>query len=114
MFPTCSSPEAVIKRFEGRYHAVDSRGVAEYIKALVATNAIAEYLPDEQSGKPASLPTLVLIYFSYLLMTICMHYLWFCLQTRAALILLLGSRWNFKHFNTTDLHLVNISFNHAG
>lgn len=63
-FPSCSSPEAVIKRFEGRDHAVDSRGVAEYIKALVATNAIAEYLPDEQSGKPASLPTLVLIYFS--------------------------------------------------
>lgn len=53
------NPEAVIKRFEGRDHAVDSRGVAEYIKALVATNAIAEYLPDEQSGKPASLPTLL-------------------------------------------------------
>ncbi|XP_074367883.1 ATP-dependent zinc metalloprotease FTSH 11, chloroplastic/mitochondrial isoform X1 [Apium graveolens] len=53
------NPEAVIIRFEGRNHAVDSRGVAEYIKALVATNAIAEYLPDEQSGKPASLPTLL-------------------------------------------------------
>ncbi|KAK1399459.1 ATP-dependent zinc metalloprotease FTSH 11, chloroplastic/mitochondrial [Heracleum sosnowskyi] len=53
------NPEAVIKRFEGRDHTVDSRGVAEYIKALVATNAIAEYLPDEQLGKPGSLPTLL-------------------------------------------------------
>lgn len=53
------NPEAVLKRFEGRDHAVDSRGVVEYIKALVATNAIAEYLPDEQSGKPSSLPTLL-------------------------------------------------------
>ncbi|KAF5959001.1 hypothetical protein HYC85_000210 [Camellia sinensis] len=53
------SPDAVIRRFEQRDHAVDSRGVAEYIRALVATNAIAEYLPDEQSGKPSSLPTLL-------------------------------------------------------
>ena len=54
------SPESVIKRFEQRDHAVDSRGVAEYLRALVVTNAIAEYLPDEQSGKPSSLPTLVI------------------------------------------------------
>ncbi|XP_052194238.1 ATP-dependent zinc metalloprotease FTSH 11, chloroplastic/mitochondrial [Diospyros lotus] len=53
------SPEAVIRRFEQRDHVVDSRGVAEYIRALVATNAIADYLPDEQSGKPSSLPTLL-------------------------------------------------------
>ncbi|KAL6320729.1 hypothetical protein AAG906_008729 [Vitis piasezkii] len=53
------SPESVIKRFEQRDHAVDSRGVAEYLRALVVTNAIAEYLPDEQSGKPSSLPTLL-------------------------------------------------------
>ncbi|KAG5558777.1 hypothetical protein RHGRI_008659 [Rhododendron griersonianum] len=53
------SPEGVIKRFEERDHAVDSRGVAEYIKALVVTNAIAEYLPDEQSGRPSSLPSLL-------------------------------------------------------
>ncbi|KAL7183647.1 hypothetical protein ACSBR2_025936 [Camellia fascicularis] len=53
------SPEAVITRFEQRDHAVDSRGVSEYIRALVATNAIAEYLPDELSGKPSSLPTLL-------------------------------------------------------
>ncbi|OMO50029.1 Peptidase M41 [Corchorus olitorius] len=53
------SPEAVIKRFEQRDHAVDSKGVAEYLRALVVTNAIAEYLPDEQSGKPSSLPTLL-------------------------------------------------------
>ncbi|XWS37949.1 hypothetical protein CRYUN_Cryun19dG0089100 [Craigia yunnanensis] len=53
------SPESVIKRFEQRDHEVDSRGVAEYLRALVLTNAIAEYLPDEQAGKPSSLPTLL-------------------------------------------------------
>ncbi|KAF7148735.1 hypothetical protein RHSIM_Rhsim03G0200000 [Rhododendron simsii] len=53
------SPEDVIRRFELRDHAVDSRGVAEYIKALVVTNAIAEYLPNEQSGRPSSLPSLL-------------------------------------------------------
>lgn len=56
---TFGSPESVIKRFEQRDHAVDSKGVAEYLRALVVTNAIEEYLPDEQSGKPSSLPTLV-------------------------------------------------------
>uniref|UniRef100_A0A7N0U667 AAA+ ATPase domain-containing protein n=1 Tax=Kalanchoe fedtschenkoi TaxID=63787 RepID=A0A7N0U667_KALFE len=53
------SPESVIKRFEQRDHAVDSRAVAEYLKALVVTNAISEYLPDEQSGKPSTLPALL-------------------------------------------------------
>ncbi|GMN30358.1 hypothetical protein TIFTF001_002770 [Ficus carica] len=53
------SPESVIKRFEQRDHAVDSRGVAEYLRALVVTNAIADYLPDEESGKPSSLPSLL-------------------------------------------------------
>ncbi|XP_060203802.1 ATP-dependent zinc metalloprotease FTSH 11, chloroplastic/mitochondrial [Lycium barbarum] len=53
------SPESVIRRFEQRAHAVDSRGVAEYMRALVTTNAIADYLPDEQSGKPSSLPSLL-------------------------------------------------------
>ncbi|KAL5744784.1 hypothetical protein ACOSQ2_027900 [Xanthoceras sorbifolium] len=53
------SPESVIKRFEQREHEVDSRGVVEYLRALVVTNAIAEYLPDEQSGKPAALPSLL-------------------------------------------------------
>ncbi|KAK9143962.1 hypothetical protein Syun_013362 [Stephania yunnanensis] len=53
------SPESVIKRFEQRDHAIDSKGVAEYIRALVITNAIAEYLPDEQSGKASSLPALL-------------------------------------------------------
>ncbi|KAL0318026.1 UNVERIFIED_CONTAM: ATP-dependent zinc metalloprotease FTSH 11, chloroplastic/mitochondrial [Sesamum angustifolium] len=53
------SPESVIQRFEQRAHAIDSRGVAEYLRALVVTNAIAEYLPDEQSGKPSSLPSLL-------------------------------------------------------
>ncbi|KAL5999045.1 ATP-dependent zinc metalloprotease FTSH 11, chloroplastic/mitochondrial [Asimina triloba] len=53
------SPESVIKRFEQRDHSIDSRGVTEYLRALVVTNAIAEYLPDEQSGRPSNLPTLV-------------------------------------------------------
>ncbi|CAN0891807.1 ATP-dependent zinc metalloprotease FTSH 11, chloroplastic/mitochondrial [Linum grandiflorum] len=53
------NPESVIKRFEQRDLAVDSRGVAEYLRAIVATNAIADFLPDEQSGKPASLPELL-------------------------------------------------------
>uniref|UniRef100_A0A2P2JQY4 Uncharacterized protein MANES_14G018100 n=1 Tax=Rhizophora mucronata TaxID=61149 RepID=A0A2P2JQY4_RHIMU len=53
------SPESVIRRFEQREHTVDSRGVAEYLRALVVTNAMAEYLPDEQSGKPSSLPSLL-------------------------------------------------------
>ncbi|GAB4858419.1 ATP-dependent zinc metalloprotease FTSH 11, chloroplastic/mitochondrial [Ancistrocladus abbreviatus] len=52
-------PDSVIKRFEQRQHAVDSKGVVEYLLALVATNAIAECLPDEQSGKPSSLQTLL-------------------------------------------------------
>ncbi|XP_048598744.1 ATP-dependent zinc metalloprotease FTSH 11, chloroplastic/mitochondrial isoform X1 [Brassica napus] len=52
-------PEAVVQRFEQREHAVDSRGVAEYIRALVITNAISDFLPDEQSGKPSTLPTLL-------------------------------------------------------
>ena len=56
-----SSPESVIKWFEQRDRAVDSRGVAEYLRALVVTNAISEYLPDEDSGKASSLPTLVFI-----------------------------------------------------
>ncbi|PQP91924.1 ATP-dependent zinc metalloprotease FTSH 11 chloroplastic/mitochondrial [Prunus yedoensis var. nudiflora] len=53
------SPESVIKRFEQRDHSVDSKGVAEYIRALVVTDGIAEYLPDEESGKPSSLPSLL-------------------------------------------------------
>ncbi|XP_021643320.1 ATP-dependent zinc metalloprotease FTSH 11, chloroplastic/mitochondrial isoform X2 [Hevea brasiliensis] len=53
------SPESVIKRFEQREHAVNSKGVAEYLRALVVTNAITDYLPDEQSGKPSSLPALL-------------------------------------------------------
>ncbi|XP_074319796.1 ATP-dependent zinc metalloprotease FTSH 11, chloroplastic/mitochondrial [Silene latifolia] len=53
------SPEAVIKRFKQVDLAVDSRGVVEYLRAMVATNAIADYLPDEQSGKPSALPVLL-------------------------------------------------------
>ena len=65
IFTFFSSPEAVISRFEQRDRAVDSRAVAEYIRALVATDAIDEYLPDEQSGKPSSLPTLVINHASF-------------------------------------------------
>lgn len=54
------SPEAVIKRFEQRDHATDSWAVAEYLRALVVTNAISGYLPDERSGKPSGLPALLL------------------------------------------------------
>ncbi|XVF53435.1 hypothetical protein PTKIN_Ptkin05aG0099300 [Pterospermum kingtungense] len=53
------SPESVIKQFEQRDYAVDSKGVAEYLRALVLANAIAAYLPDEQTGKPSTLPTLL-------------------------------------------------------
>lgn len=53
------SPESVIERFQRSDITVDSRGVVEYLRALVATNAIADYLPDEQSGKPSGLPTLL-------------------------------------------------------
>ena len=48
---------------------MDSRAVAEYIRALVATDAIDEYLPDEQSGKPSSLPTLVINHASFFFLT---------------------------------------------
>lgn len=62
------SPEAVIKRFEEREHEVDSRGVVEYLRALVVTNAISEYLPDD--GKTdAALPSLVFESFSCFLYT---------------------------------------------
>ena len=44
---------------------MDGRGVVEYLRALVATNAISEYLRDEESGKPSSLSTLVNFYVSY-------------------------------------------------
>lgn len=53
------SPEAVIKRFEQRAHAADAQVVVEYLRALVVTNAITEYLPDERSGKRSSLPALL-------------------------------------------------------
>ncbi|KAJ0615174.1 hypothetical protein HanIR_Chr02g0071011 [Helianthus annuus] len=52
-------PESVIKRFEQREYAVDSKGVVEYIRALVATDVISEYLGDDQSGKPSTLSTLL-------------------------------------------------------
>lgn len=57
--PLFGSPDSVIERFDQRSHEVDSKGVAEYIRALVITNALADYLPDEQSGRPSRLPMLV-------------------------------------------------------
>ena len=59
IFKFVSSPESVIKRFEQREYAVDSKGVVEYIRALVATDVISEYLGDDQSGKPSTLSALV-------------------------------------------------------
>ncbi|XP_022995426.1 ATP-dependent zinc metalloprotease FTSH 11, chloroplastic/mitochondrial-like [Cucurbita maxima] len=53
------SPESVIRRFEQRDHAVDSKGVVEYLRALVLTDEIAEYLPDSDVGRPSTLPTLL-------------------------------------------------------
>lgn len=53
------SPDAVIKRFERRGHATDAQVVVEYLRALVLTNAISEYLSDERSGKTSSLPALL-------------------------------------------------------
>ncbi|KAM0019690.1 hypothetical protein Hdeb2414_s0025g00658701 [Helianthus debilis subsp. tardiflorus] len=53
------SPESVIKRFEQREYAVDSKGIVEYIRALVATDTISEYLGDDQSGKPSTLSALL-------------------------------------------------------
>jgi ATP-dependent metalloprotease len=38
---------------------VDSKGVAEYLRALILTNAIADYLPDERYGRSATLPALL-------------------------------------------------------
>lgn len=52
------SPDAVIKRFEDKKYAVDSKGIVEYLRALVATNAISQYLPNEKKGKPSGLLTL--------------------------------------------------------
>lgn len=64
----------MIKRFEQRDHAVDSKGVAEYLRALVVTNAIAEYLPDERSGKPSSLPTLVRLPCLFLILCVLSYF----------------------------------------
>lgn len=55
----CCSPQAVIDRFERREHATDGQTVVEYLRALVATNGIAEYLPDERTGRLSGLPALV-------------------------------------------------------
>ncbi|KAH8943897.1 hypothetical protein BDL97_13G079400 [Sphagnum fallax] len=53
------SPEAVIERFERREHAANGKAVVEYLRALVATNVISEYLPDERTGRTSGLPALV-------------------------------------------------------
>ncbi|KAK4770270.1 hypothetical protein SAY87_030802 [Trapa incisa] len=53
-----ADPESVIKPFEQRDLAVDSR-VAEYLRVLIVSNGIVEYLPNEQNGRNSSLPTLL-------------------------------------------------------
>jgi len=53
------SPEAVIERFERREHATNGKAVVEYLRALVATNVISEYLPDERTGRTSGLPALL-------------------------------------------------------
>jgi hypothetical protein len=53
------SPAAVIERFEKREHAADSSAVVEYLKALVNTDSIARYLPNNKEGTGATLPVLV-------------------------------------------------------
>jgi hypothetical protein len=53
------SPAAVIERFEKREHAADSSAVVEYLKALVNTDSITRYLPDNKEGTGATLPALV-------------------------------------------------------
>jgi ATP-dependent metalloprotease len=63
------SPGAVVKRFEQREHATDSQGVVEYLRALLLTNSISEYLPDDRSGKASTLPTLVLCFAIILIMS---------------------------------------------
>jgi hypothetical protein len=49
----------VIERFERREHAANGKAVVEYLRALVATNVISEYLPDERTGRTSGLPALV-------------------------------------------------------
>ncbi|BBN17942.1 ATP-dependent metalloprotease [Marchantia polymorpha subsp. ruderalis] len=53
------SPQAVIERFERREHATDGQSVVEYLRALIATNTITEFLPDERSGRTSGLPALL-------------------------------------------------------
>ncbi|XP_024534572.1 ATP-dependent zinc metalloprotease FTSH 11, chloroplastic/mitochondrial [Selaginella moellendorffii] len=52
------SPQSVIERFERREHATGGQAVVEYLKALVATNGIADYLPDKRTGRSSGLPAL--------------------------------------------------------
>lgn len=49
----------MIERFERREHAANGKAVVEYLRALVATNVISEYLPDERTGRTSGLPALV-------------------------------------------------------
>eukprot|EP00850_Spirogloea_muscicola_P016438 SM000133S26804 [mRNA] locus=s133:136737:142594:- [translate_table: standard] len=53
------NPRLVIERFERREHATDGLIVVEYLKALMSTGAILEYLPDIRSGKASELPALL-------------------------------------------------------
>lgn len=57
-------PQAVLERFEKREYAVDGKAVVEYLRALVATDAIAGYIPDESKGRSSELSRLVSNRFS--------------------------------------------------
>ncbi|XP_024357561.1 ATP-dependent zinc metalloprotease FTSH 9, chloroplastic/mitochondrial [Physcomitrium patens] len=52
-------PQAVLERFEKREYAVDGKAVVEYLRALVATDAIAGYIPDESKGRSSELSRLL-------------------------------------------------------
>lgn len=51
----------MLERFEKREYAVNGAAVVLYLRALLATNAIAEYLPDENKSRASGLPRLVRI-----------------------------------------------------
>ncbi|KAG0554814.1 hypothetical protein M758_12G123800 [Ceratodon purpureus] len=52
-------PQAVLERFEKTEYAVDGKAVVEYLRALVATDAIAEYIPDDSKGRSSGLSRLL-------------------------------------------------------
>lgn len=49
----------MLERFEKTEYAVDGKAVVEYLRALVTTDAIAEYIPDDSKGQSSGLSRLV-------------------------------------------------------